>query len=288
MRNSRGSVRAILVCTASCVVTVSMLDAFQGQSTTSTPVTDKNSNATTVIAPTLPSAETQDATKNVFTLPASEGPAPQAAHSKGLIEEPARQEQQGLQTELGVTERGFEAKSQMHKVQTLSGEGGYSLVEFRATITSTKEELLTNLAGDNLAPMRAYVASRFPDEHPKTIQDQTGEIVPLPEVEQALGTIRDIIEKVKADALTIVDMQITTKPVGARAVLSVDGGSTPRETISNNSIHNLYRGRYNYIVTKVGFKDAVGLLDLVDEPGTILECSMARLAEPESSQCVQK
>jgi len=77
-----------------------------------------------------------------------------------------------------------------------------------------------------------------------------------------------------------VNITVVSIPNEARIELSTQRGDTTAKT-TISEFPNLYRGLYNYKVTREGYKTIVGDLNLVDEDGTLLECKLYEVGEKE-------
>jgi hypothetical protein len=73
-----------------------------------------------------------------------------------------------------------------------------------------------------------------------------------------------------ASKLTL-DLSVKSGQSPAKFEIWAEGGSI-RSTGIDGVITTIYRGLYFYRVTKMGFKEINGTLNLIDEKGTVLKC----------------
>jgi hypothetical protein len=180
--------------------------------------------------------------------------------------------------------------------------------EVRGLIAKTEQEILSLLAQAKLAALRDYVREKFNEIHlgvrvvenaysqPGWINNvqfarydagsfDTGSIMALEEGEHVYGKIKKILEKLKKvpERITL-NLQVVSVPDGAN--FSIYPQSYPaggRETPTDNTIENLYRGLYRYLIKRDGYLPVEGKLDLVDQEGSLLTCSLVSVRRGKNS-----
>lgn len=156
--------------------------------------------------------------------------------------------------------------------------------EVRKGIVDTKRDLLEPMTSEALLGMRAYVNVFYPSPDSLVTFTKPAYTFPLvtkASAEKVWRLVDLFIEKIGTFATPAVrlaiDLKVVSAPSEARFdILSFDRKATVRSTTSDSQIQNLYRGYYQYKVTKAGFKTVLEKLNLVDSRGTSLDCKLYR------------
>jgi hypothetical protein len=82
-----------------------------------------------------------------------------------------------------------------------------------------------------------------------------------------------------------VDLKVTSEP--DQALLSLVAGRENRQTRSNNTMPNVFRGLYEYTIKKNGFKTGAGQINLIDDDGLSIQCTLVKLNDADDSFCKQ-
>jgi hypothetical protein len=169
---------------------------------------------------------------------------------------------------------------------TASKRVGFPKAAVVRSIESNKAQLITDLEGEELAGLRAYVRVKYPPATElvvfrsptfgsELVEPYSKEDV----VSKALGFISDTRAKLtnsQRRGKETINLDCKSEPTEAKFELVAEGG-TVREGTSDSTLSNVYRGLYTYKVTKAGYKTIQEhLIDLVNEDGTSLECRLHR------------
>jgi hypothetical protein len=148
----------------------------------------------------------------------------------------------------------------------------------QAQFWRVQENLLERVGSlPELAAMRAYIEIAFPMPALAEVERyQTHSLTYEDAADAAWDYLIEWLARLRrrSENLTVtISLNIT--PVGARVMIHPYAGGDPTTGVANNRIPNIYRGLYRYRVTRPGYLGEEGLLNLVDNPGTILTCRMA-------------
>jgi hypothetical protein len=171
---------------------------------------------------------------------------------------------------------------------------GYDAKKVNEAVLRNKSDLIAGLNNEEYAGLRAYVTRYFPlSESPLTLQTTRNSEASLikisnmvagypTEMQEAIispTTLDKVVERVMSfysklnNNKKAIDLEISSMPVGATVTLTTAGGKG-RTIDTNSRITNIFRGLYNYTIHKEGFKTIKREINLVDERGTKLECSL--------------
>lgn len=85
-------------------------------------------------------------------------------------------------------------------------------------------------------------------------------------------------------ACHLIDLGLLSTPDGATVSLSTKSKGKHRETATNDKMR-LYRGLYDYIIEKGGYKSGTGKLDLIEDKGDTFACQLALQNSSDSTIC---
>lgn len=191
----------------------------------------------------------------------------------------------------------------------------YRLEEVRPTLEGLREQIEAALA--EAPPLLAYVRGLLPSldslrppEHPVRHRDPIGDkgmtvqgraddrpetgwsgaadadwaaYAASESVEQVVARLVAVIDRVLARSLA-VDLRIVSKPrTGAAFHINDQAGGSDRDTSTDDTLKQLWRGLYRYNVTKSGYKTIEGGLDLWDDSGSELSCELVGEKSAESA-----
>jgi len=155
-------------------------------------------------------------------------------------------------------------------------EQGYDPVDVNVTLQKTKNAALSQIPPKD-KPLRNYVESKFP-----TPVDESRDLAPKEEVEKRFSLLRELLGKLsRLDSLRL-DLTVNTRPSKARFDLVPKVG-TPVSSTTNSRITNIYRGEYEYYVTKAGYKRVHDTISFIDRSGSVLECELQPDSGPEDA-----
>lgn len=149
-----------------------------------------------------------------------------------------------------------------------------------ASVRSSKSELLRQLQEPQYDGMRAYIDKFYLTT--ESIMTFTAPSHPRPlilrntkeDVFHNMYAFLDKIEKV-SKLRYCIDLRVVSFPSAASVELSA-GGAKKGEATTEKVFSNVYRGYYDYVIQKPGYKTVSGAINLVDEEGTLLECTLHR------------
>lgn len=148
--------------------------------------------------------------------------------------------------------------------------------DFNTLLERTRGAIDKDIPPEN-APLRAYVDKRLPP-----LLTGGGRSVPAREATDAIQTIRALFQKLDQVKQFTMDLTIKSVPSGALAELSPAAGNKVATT-TDETITNLYRGEYDYVVRKAGYKDVKNRENFIDRAGTVLECDLVKKESPDDS-----
>jgi hypothetical protein len=154
---------------------------------------------------------------------------------------------------------------------TRGGEQGYDPARVNATLQRTKNAALTPIPLKD-KPLRDYVERSFPAP-----VDESKDVVQKEEVETRFSLVRALLGKLSRLDSFHLDLTVNTRPGKARFELVPKVG-TPISSTTNSRLTNIYRGEYDYYITKAGYKRVHDTINFIDRSGTVLECEL----QPES------
>jgi hypothetical protein len=151
-------------------------------------------------------------------------------------------------------------------------------------LSSTRAELLSGLKDEEMTALRAYVTAFFPRVPSDFVwPEDVVEFSVATQVWEEVVRFSDRIAAHRRDLL--VDLDLITQPSAAFVAVQPAGGGPARARLSNDRIPNLYRGIYAFRVTLDGHKASTGILNLIDDPGTVLSCKLVPAGNTHSSKC---
>jgi hypothetical protein len=156
----------------------------------------------------------------------------------------------------------------------------YDVEEASMVMGSIRDSLMASLSSPELAPLRGYVLKFVPTfpEGSYVRSESTDEIlIPRSVVQENVSETERRLERIDSRASSgdlTLDLRVTSTPAEAQFWIDAYGGGSVRNTRTNAVLTNLYRGYFQYEVTKPGYKRMVGELNLIDEEGELLVCNL--------------
>jgi len=170
----------------------------------------------------------------------------------------------------------FEIQIKNLNTRVRGEEQGYDPVDVNAALRRTKDAALSPIPrGDK--PLRGYVERNFPAD-----VDESKDIVQREEVEKRFSLVRELLAKLTRLDSFRLDLTVNTRPSKARFDLSPRVGG-PVSITTNGRLTNIYRGEYDYYVTKAGYKRVHETINFIDRAGSVLECELQPDKGPEEA-----
>jgi hypothetical protein len=137
---------------------------------------------------------------------------------------------------------------------------------------------------DELEALRSYVDLNFPDLRREDVVQFSaapeGGAVDKRTFDATVERVKSLVNTLRNLSPLAIRLRVTTIPDGATVTVKPLLGSRTRQALSNGDFVNLYRGLYEYRITRSGYVPVEGELDLVDDPRDLLECSIAIATRP--------
>jgi hypothetical protein len=189
--------------------------------------------------------------------------------------------------------RGVEVSTGMHVEVVPPGnlEQGFRAESVHAMFDATSQELSGALAGAEYTGLRACVARdvstirqalksiEVRTESSPITEGSTVTIVTEKSTDGAVNALRRMLAKYRKLSRLAVTFAVASQPTGARFQLSFLTGEPVRNTTTDSTLGNVYRGCYSYSVQLAGYKEVTGTVDLVNEVGRALTCRLNRVDE---------
>jgi hypothetical protein len=158
-------------------------------------------------------------------------------------------------------------ESEIARLPKIRGENGYSSADVNAALRRTKDATLAPIPLQD-KPLRGYVERAFPEP----VSEST-EVVQKDEVEKRFSLVRELLAKLSHLDSFRLDLTVVTTPPKARFELVPRVGTSISST-TNSRLTNVYRGEYDYRITKAGYKPIRETINFIDRSGSILECEL--------------
>ncbi len=165
---------------------------------------------------------------------------------------------------------------QVETLPKIRGENGYSSASVNAALRKTKDATLSPIPPQD-KPLRGYVERTFPPP-----VDEANEVVPKDEAEKRFSLVRELLAKLSRLDSFRLDLSVNTNPPKARFELIPRVG-TSIASATNARLTNIYRGEYDYTITKAGYKRIRETINFIDRSGSVLECELQPEASAEES-----
>jgi hypothetical protein len=147
------------------------------------------------------------------------------------------------------------------------GVDGYNPADVNATLQQTKDATLASIPPKD-KPLRGYVERSFPEP-----VDSSAPAVQKEVVESRFGLVRELLAKLSRLDSFRLDLTVNTRPSIARFELVPRVGTHITST-TNSRLTNVYRGEYDYTITKAGYKRVHETINFIERAGSILECDL--------------
>lgn len=151
--------------------------------------------------------------------------------------------------------------------KTRGVEGGFNPGDVNETLRQTKDATLSSIPPKD-KPLRGYVERSFPEP-----VDESTTVVQKEVVEQRFSLVRELLAKLSRLDSFRLDLTVNTIPASARFELIPHLGTHLTST-TNSRITNIYRGEYDYVITKAGYKRVHETINFIERAGSVLECKL--------------
>jgi hypothetical protein len=151
--------------------------------------------------------------------------------------------------------------------------GFYLRSDLEELAVSTTAEVAAALLYPGLDPVRQHFEAKL-----AAISIPEESYVPREAVERTFASFREVIAGITSIAGDLsIDLLFLTRPVETEGtMLTLKSCKLCPEIFSQGGAKRLYRGRYDYTVTRHGYDSFSSSLDLIDDPGTKLVCTLSR------------
>jgi len=168
----------------------------------------------------------------------------------------------------------FETQAQV--LTRTRGIDGYNPSDVNATLQQTKDATLASIPPKD-KPLRGYVERSFPEP-----VDASAPAVQREVVESRFSLVRELLAKLSRLDSFRLNLTVNTRPSNARFELVPRVGTRLTST-TNSRLTNVYRGEYDYTITKAGYKRVHETINFIERAGSILECDLQPDSGPEEA-----
>jgi hypothetical protein len=155
-------------------------------------------------------------------------------------------------------------------------EGGYNPGDVNATLERAKDASLSSIPPKD-KPLRVYVERSFPQP-----VDESAPVAQKQEVEKRFSLVRELLSKLSRLDSFRLDLTVNTNPPKARFELVPRVGA-PVSSMTNGRLTNIYRGEYDYNITKAGYKRVHESINFIERSGSVLECELQPDSGPQEA-----
>jgi hypothetical protein len=170
----------------------------------------------------------------------------------------------------------FGADLSLLRPAELGAADQYNAGDVNLVLGSTTSAILSQVPPGDL-PLAAYVKRRVPAP-----VDTSRIFISRSEADTRFAVLKELLSKLTALPAFRLNMLVTTRPPKAAFDLVAAGG-THISTTTNDELTNVYRGEYDYAVSKQGYKSVHASIDLVDRAGTVLSCELLTEDDPQAA-----
>ncbi len=155
-------------------------------------------------------------------------------------------------------------------------DDGYNPGDVNSALQQTKAATLASIP-QNDKPLRGYVERSFPEP-----VSESAPVAQRDEVEKRFGVVRELLSKLSHLDSFRLDLTVNTQPASARFELVPRVGSRLTST-TNSRLSNIYRGEYDYYVSKAGYKQIHETINFIERAGSTLECELQPVSGQEEA-----
>ena len=184
-------------------------------------------------------------------------------------------EKEGVKAFGPVLDR-FSVDLKLIQTSELGAADEYNAGDVNLVLGRTTSAILDRIPAGDL-PLATYVKRRVPAP-----VDTAQVFVSRSEADTRFTVLKELLSKLTSLPAFRLNMQVTTQPPKAAFDL-VSAGGTHISTTTNDELTNVYRGEYDYTVSKQGYKSVHASIDLVDRAGTLLSCELLPENDPQAA-----
>jgi hypothetical protein len=168
-------------------------------------------------------------------------------------------------------------------------ERQYPTGDLKVLFDKNRSRVLESFEGKQLEPARLYL-KKYYQKSVSSLFTGASACIWGSNVDRAISEIESLTTKLKKLGKLTVDLKIKSAPDGADAMLFLANHAKPtRQTVTNSTIKKVYRGEYRVDVRKPKHKLGQTFINLIDDPGTIIECKLVKASnQNEDSVCALK
>jgi hypothetical protein len=159
--------------------------------------------------------------------------------------------------------------SQLHKTLERGEKGNkilYRTKDVNELLRQTEKRILEAVPDDNV-PLQRYIDHGFPSSLPTSPNGFALE----PDVIRVAAEVNAVFKKLESLSAFRFDLTVSSKPSEAAFELISSVGPSIKTT-TNDTLTNIYRGEYDYQLTKAGYKPIRETINFIDRAGTQLDC----------------
>jgi hypothetical protein len=163
----------------------------------------------------------------------------------------------------------------------LQDDLAYSTQDLLSLKSAVQTQTRAALKGQELHPLRRHFDASFDkvelSSSPTVSADSAGSFI------QMLRSIVSSLTSVSNDLS--VDLVFLTQPAETEgSSLTISDCERCARIFSQGGSHRFFRGKYDYVVLKKGFKEFKDTFDLVDDPDTRLVCKLAKATAKDDTE----
>jgi hypothetical protein len=152
----------------------------------------------------------------------------------------------------------------------------YNSSDVNLVLGRTAADILSQVPEGDL-PLAAYVQRRLPAP-----VDPSRTFISKSEADTRFALLKELLSKLAALPAFLMNMMVVTRPPRAFFELKSAGGKHI-ETTTDDELTNVYRGEYEYTVSKQGYKSVHASIDLIDRAGSLLSCELLPEDDPQAA-----
>jgi hypothetical protein len=169
----------------------------------------------------------------------------------------------------------FDADLHLLREPTLGSKSStYNTSDVNEVLKRAKVNTLRQIPSHD-APLDRYVKARFP----RPI-DGTSNHISVEDADVRFREANNLLRTLSQLSSYQLDLTVNTHPSDALFELSPHVGS-PQPLRTNGTITNVYRGEYDYRITKASFKTVTSTINFIDRSGSILDCRLQKETDPD-------
>ena len=148
---------------------------------------------------------------------------------------------------------------------------------------------LTSAIPDQAEPLRAFVRSSYPRPAavvvPYECFSRNG-LVPSPVVDEFLSDVTSLYNQLSREPTIIIELNVKSNPSDGSYVLRSIHTDVGKVENTTNSTAKIYRGIYNFSMTRSGFKPGrLEGVNFVNSTPRLIECQLKSIEDSDDSTC---